>query len=226
MVLERVIEPGGSNRQESASLLLPSIDQSLKEAGWHKRQLSVLAVGQGPGSFTGVRVAIVTARTLAQALNLPLLGVCRLECLAKGLSKPVAIVLSAHAQHFFIAAYEQDNGNTMTQSVAPCYVSHSELESRLGPIDRWALDEPSISLLGQGSAKFEPLPVIRNIAVIQAQIAFDRLSLKASPGKSDTLQPLSADLFPWSHVEPLYLRAASVTIKKTHGDTSKTHDPG
>ena len=58
------------------------LDQLFEKSDWHKARLEVIAVGIGPGSFTGTRVAVVTGRTLCQALNFPLLGINRFQCYA------------------------------------------------------------------------------------------------------------------------------------------------
>jgi tRNA A37 threonylcarbamoyladenosine modification protein TsaB len=158
----------------------------------------------------------VTARTLAQALDLPLVGVSRLECLGKVSEPPVAVILAGAADHFFIAAYEQPNGDGLRAVVQPAYVNTGELKERIGDIARWAADPSIWDQLRSTGRTCETLPVIKNIAVTQAQIAWDRLSLM-------TRGNLAVE-FPWSQVEPLYLRGASITIKKSHGDSHKTND--
>lgn len=66
-----------------AELLVPMVDQVLREAGVTRRDLTAVAVGRGPGPFTGLRVGLVTARTLAHALGVPLHGLCSLDALAQ-----------------------------------------------------------------------------------------------------------------------------------------------
>jgi tRNA threonylcarbamoyl adenosine modification protein YeaZ len=72
----------GAPRQEAATILMPTIDRLIKSQGWGKRDIDAIVVGSGPGSFTGIRTSVVTARALAQALCLPLISVSLLECLA------------------------------------------------------------------------------------------------------------------------------------------------
>lgn len=59
--------------------LLPMTDRLLKEAGVRKSELSYIAVSQGPGSFTGIRIGVATARALGQALGIPVIGIPTLE---------------------------------------------------------------------------------------------------------------------------------------------------
>lgn len=62
--------------------LVPLLDQALAEAGWSRSHLDAIAVGAGPGSFTGVRIGMTTAKALAFALDRPLATVSTLEASA------------------------------------------------------------------------------------------------------------------------------------------------
>lgn len=64
--------------------LLPQIDDMLKEAGVSPADLDAVAVGVGPGSYTGVRIGITVAKTFAWSLGIPVIGVSGLEALALG----------------------------------------------------------------------------------------------------------------------------------------------
>lgn len=68
--------------QRSAQSLAPSIDRFLKELGWNIRDLGCIAVGVGPGSFTGLRVGVTTAKILAWALGAKIIGVNTLESMS------------------------------------------------------------------------------------------------------------------------------------------------
>jgi tRNA threonylcarbamoyladenosine biosynthesis protein TsaB len=62
--------------------LAPLIEQALRQAGIARQDLTGIGVGVGPGPFTGLRVGLVTARTLAYVLDIPVYGVCSLDVLA------------------------------------------------------------------------------------------------------------------------------------------------
>jgi len=67
-----------------ARVLLRLIDDMLTEVGAEPKDLSAIAVGTGPGTFTGVRITVATARGLSVALGIPVLGVSTLAALAAG----------------------------------------------------------------------------------------------------------------------------------------------
>jgi tRNA threonylcarbamoyladenosine biosynthesis protein TsaB len=69
--------------QSHSLMLLPMIDEVLKEANCQLSSLDGLIFGQGPGSFTGVRIGVGVAQGLAFAANLPLVGVSTLQAMAQ-----------------------------------------------------------------------------------------------------------------------------------------------
>lgn len=71
-------------RVSRASALLADIDALVRQAGAHPRDIAGLAVGIGPGSFTGIRIGLAVARGLALALDIPVAGVSTLAVLAAG----------------------------------------------------------------------------------------------------------------------------------------------
>ena len=71
-------------RVSRASTLLADVDALVRQAGAHPRDITGLAVGIGPGSFTGIRIGLAAARGLALALDLDAAGVSTLDALAAG----------------------------------------------------------------------------------------------------------------------------------------------
>jgi tRNA threonylcarbamoyladenosine biosynthesis protein TsaB len=79
-------------RVSRAQTLLEDVDALLRQAGAHPSDLDRLAVGLGPGSFTGVRLGLAVARGLAFSLDLPGAGVSTLAALAAGAPGAVPVV--------------------------------------------------------------------------------------------------------------------------------------
>ncbi len=73
-----------ADAKSHASLLIPFITEALDEAGIKTHDLSAIAVSKGPGSYTGLRIGVSTAKGLAYALNVPLISVDTLYSMASG----------------------------------------------------------------------------------------------------------------------------------------------
>jgi tRNA threonylcarbamoyladenosine biosynthesis protein TsaB len=79
-------------RVSRASTLLEDVDALLRQAGAHAGDVDALAVGLGPGSFTGTRIGLAAARGLALALGAPAAGISTLDALAAGAPGAVPVV--------------------------------------------------------------------------------------------------------------------------------------
>jgi tRNA threonylcarbamoyladenosine biosynthesis protein TsaB len=85
------------------------VEQVLQQAGCEREEVEVVAVGLGPGSYAGIRAAIALAQGWQLGLNVKLLGISSVECLAAGAEKfsgPVNIVIDAQRNEFYLARYE------------------------------------------------------------------------------------------------------------------------
>jgi tRNA threonylcarbamoyladenosine biosynthesis protein TsaB len=97
----------GDDRRQGEDLA-PAIDQVLRDAGVTPADLETVVVGVGPGPFTGLRVGLVTARTLGAVLGVPVIGVCTLDVLALGadLSGPFRVATDARRKEVYWAGYD------------------------------------------------------------------------------------------------------------------------
>ena len=92
--------------------ILPLIEQALGSAGWTRRQLDRVAVGIGPGSFTGLRVGIAIAQGVSEGLEIPLVGIPSLQAMALAvppdLPGPRCVLVDARKGELFAAVYDVD----------------------------------------------------------------------------------------------------------------------
>jgi tRNA threonylcarbamoyladenosine biosynthesis protein TsaB len=110
-----------------ASELMPAVAEAMKRAGADWGDLDAIAVGVGPGTFTGLRIGIATARALATAAGLPLRRVSSLAALAAGIEAPVKLpLIDARRGEVFAALF--DGGGELWQ---PFVASPEDLIARL-----------------------------------------------------------------------------------------------
>jgi tRNA threonylcarbamoyladenosine biosynthesis protein TsaB len=114
-ILARV-SVAGRARQESVT---PALAQLLAWTGVELDHVGGVAVGIGPGLFTGLRVGVETAKTLAQVLNLPIVGIVSLDALAyahRHSHKRIASVIDARRGEVFFATYRAVPGGVVRES--------------------------------------------------------------------------------------------------------------
>ena len=114
VVAELVAEHG----MKHAEQLAPLIEQAMARVGIVRQDLTAIAAGVGPGPFTGLRVGLVTARTLAFVLEIPVYGVCSLDVLAVEaadtgvVTGEFVVATDARRKEVYLARYDE-RGNRL-----------------------------------------------------------------------------------------------------------------
>ena len=106
----------GTARQESA---IPALRQLLTWSGIDLQHVGGVAVGVGPGLFTGLRVGVETAKTLAQVLTVPIVSIISLDALAytvRHTPRRIAAVIDARRGEVFAAVYRSVPGGVVRES--------------------------------------------------------------------------------------------------------------
>jgi tRNA threonylcarbamoyladenosine biosynthesis protein TsaB len=109
MVATAMVSRGASYNE----FLLPAIRFCLDEAGIDYRNIGGVAVSLGPGLFTGMRVGVATAKALAQALSVPIVGLASLDLVAyevRYAPKSICVALDARRNEVFHAFYRSSPG--------------------------------------------------------------------------------------------------------------------
>lgn len=143
IVAEAILPP----TERSAKTLAPAIDEILRQTSWEPTSLDLIVVVRGPGSFTGLRIGVTTAKMLAFALDCQVISVLTNEVLAEQLrqllskevlqGRTIKTAIDAYRQELFTAEYRIDESGSL----------HCSREVQLEAIDAWlaTLDENTIA---------------------------------------------------------------------------------
>ena len=151
--IERRDDPPAGARPQHASRLLELLAAAMEEAAVGWQDVARLAVGVGPGGFTGLRIGVATARGLAQSTGVPLVPVSTLRALATckkgdGPLSCICAALDARRGEVFAAAWERDSSGALgEQLLAPAALSPDALAAALSRL-------PAPLTVGDGSVRF------------------------------------------------------------------------
>ena len=144
-----------------AERLVPLLEDLLAEAGLGWPAITRIGVGTGPGNFTGVRLSVALARGLALGLNIPAIGVTRLEALAHGLPRPLLVAEDARRNEVYALGFD------LAEMKLPCILSRNALAEILS---REALPAaPHVTGSGFPDGLPPALPLAEAIARIAAE---------------------------------------------------------
>jgi len=112
--------------QRQSELLIPELDNLLKRNHIERSDISSVMVSYGPGSYTGVRIALTVAKVMAFALDVPLYAVSSLQALKAG-EKPTIVLINARSERSYIGVYQGSTvivkDTIMTNSEARQYIA-------------------------------------------------------------------------------------------------------
>ncbi|MDP3339033.1 tRNA (adenosine(37)-N6)-threonylcarbamoyltransferase complex dimerization subunit type 1 TsaB [Frigidibacter sp.] len=178
-----------------AERLMPLLEELLAEVGVGWRDLAAIAVGIGPGNFTGIRISVAAARGLALSLRIPAIGVGTLEALALDLPRPVLAVTDARRGEVYAQGF----------GAGPA-------EPRLMTAEALTDLPPGLALVGDGAAVLHALrPDLRELppalpfAEALARITAARLARGQPQPRPAPLYLRSADAAPASDPPPVLL---------------------
>lgn len=180
--------------------LMPAIDRLLRDAGWTVANLDGLAVAVGPGSFTGLRIGLSTAKGLAWARGIPAAPVPTLDALSASLpfcALPVCPVLDARKGEVYCSRYRWD-GAGMRREWDYLAIPPGSLADRL--------DEPTV-LLGDGAGSV----LSRHARVAPAH---RRMPSAAAVGVLGLARFRAGEVVSATELLPFYLRPSEAELKR------------
>jgi len=215
-----------------AEVLMPSVDHLCRQAGWSVHDVEAVAVGNGPGLFTGLRVGLATARSIAAALGRPAVGVGSLDALAHPHRRRpglLAAVLDARRSEVFWALYRSDGRSLALlrgPEVAPPAGVASDLAGAAGepapvgaapPFAASELSSPageppslvgSVLVVGDGAWRYRDLFEASGVEIAGPADMYPSACAVAELGWRQLLEKGAPAGLP----APLYLRQADVRI--------------
>lgn len=187
-------------RPAHAAELMPRVHEQLHAAGVGFGDLDAVAVGVGPGGFTGLRIGVATARAIAHAKRLPLRPVGSLAALAGGMEVPVALALIDARRDELFASLQVDGEERW-----PAFVTGIDtLLERLDVARRSGLERPLAA--GDGSLRFRD--ALESASIEVAPPESGRHVVRAS--QVCRLAARAPAVAP-ENVQPVYLRAPDAT---------------
>ncbi|NLP42656.1 MAG: tRNA (adenosine(37)-N6)-threonylcarbamoyltransferase complex dimerization subunit type 1 TsaB [Veillonellaceae bacterium] len=200
-------------KKTHSEMLMPHIEKILKLAGVKKTDLTLVAVSIGPGSFTGLRIGLATAKALAYALAIPLVGVSTLEALAFNCPVPGALLspmLDAQKGNVYQAIYKwQKQG--LTEVLPPRVIGFEESVSEL------TQQTMPVLILGEGAVMHgTKLAGLANPVAATGNVVMPRAASVGFLAKRKFAQGLRHDVMT---LEPIYIRRseAEELWEKRHG---------
>jgi tRNA threonylcarbamoyladenosine biosynthesis protein TsaB len=172
-------------RKTHSERLMPLLDRMLTESGIEREQVGAIAAAAGPGSFTGLRIGVSTARALAQGLGIPAVPVCTLEALAEAIPAPGVLIcplLDARRSQVYTALFQREEKApfALETLIQPEAISISALIEALSGF------EQPVTFLGEGLESYaqELLKALPGRAVIsEAPFRLCRAALVALAGE-------------------------------------------
>lgn len=209
---QAVIEQHEAAEGKHAETLLPNVKAMLAEAGWTLGQIDVIGVGVGPGSFTGVRVGVATAKGLGLALQKPVIPIVSLDALAHEAlrvsdSLRIAACLDAFKGELFCAVYTRDEG-VLTRERAPFHATPALVREQLAAVS----GDELMAVVGAGITRYPELLADPPSAwQIYDGIAAPRASVVAELAAA---RFVAGDVPALAEVAPVYLRDSDAQLPK------------
>jgi tRNA threonylcarbamoyladenosine biosynthesis protein TsaB len=152
-----IIEHTSIVGRQHSQKILPTILETLDDAGIDKQALDAIVFGQGPGSFTGLRIAVGVVQGLAYGLDIPVVPVSTLACLAQGEYRrrgadQIVVALFARKTEVFFGSYKVVSGIVEKQGEEGVFeagsVPRQSFDECVGVGDGWRFEQELAASLG------------------------------------------------------------------------------
>ncbi len=188
-----------------AESVVPAIDFVCKQAGVVPADLGAIAVDIGPGLFTGLRVGLATAKTMAQALRVPMVGVSSLDLLAfsaRLTDRRIVVGVDARRGEVFIATYRRVHGGVQ-RLTEPTVMAPDEV---CGVVEAFGED---CLFVGDGMARYgDTFDKLHGVELATESLCYPSAAALAELAHSKAIRE---EFVQPRDIEPVYLRGPDAT---------------
>lgn len=201
-------------KKTHSQTLLCMIDEIFKMTNIDKKSIKAIAVTNGPGSFTGLRIGAATAKGLALALDIPVIGISTIEVMAYNYNhcnKLICPIMDARRNNVYTGLFKCES-ETLETLLEPCAISLDELISKIKEIGK------EVIFLGDGVDTFKKY--IDENLVLEHYYAKQQLNRQ----RAATLGSMANEKYSMGKIEsadnfaPVYLRLSQAERERMEND--------
>jgi tRNA threonylcarbamoyladenosine biosynthesis protein TsaB len=190
-----------TRERRHAETLAPAIDFVCRQAQIDLDEIDAIAVDVGPGSFTGLRIGLATAKAIAYARRIPMAGFCSLDLLAHRARIADRVILSlidARRGELYYALYRRASSGDLQRIAEPAVAPPAEIAAQLKNLDEGCL------VVGDGVERYAHL--FGEAGPIERAGKGFRFPSADSLVEMGAAMAARGELVPESEIQPLYLR--------------------
>jgi tRNA threonylcarbamoyladenosine biosynthesis protein TsaB len=205
---ELLAEKQFSGPMRHSAEIFPAITDLLSRFNKKPDQLEQVYISIGPGSFTGLRIAVTLAKTLALANNTKIIAVDTLDCIAANVnpqdkSEQLGVILDAKRGQFFIAVYEKTQDAIWKKVFPDCLMTAEDFLARFS--------DKTTALIGEGLVFYKDKFAHKNICVLDEKFWNPSAANIHLLGRQLALQNQFADPLT---LTPNYIRGPDAIVKQ------------
>ncbi|WP_122640423.1 tRNA (adenosine(37)-N6)-threonylcarbamoyltransferase complex dimerization subunit type 1 TsaB [Romboutsia sp. Marseille-P6047] len=188
--------------------LMPMIENMLSMSEVDIKDIDAIAISIGPGSFTGLRIGMATAKAIAHVNNLPIIGVNSLEILSGNMNlcdKKICSILDAQRNQVYTGRYKFENGSIVEIQPVDVVEIESLLEEIYNDSEEWIL-------VGEAVYKYEDkIKEIKNIKTPAPSHNVTKASSLCSIAKEKYNKNI--DIYNCYDINPMYIRKSQAEVQ-------------
>lgn len=197
-----------NTKKTHSQKLMPMIDNMLNISDININEIDLIAICEGPGSFTGLRIGMSTAKAIAHVKNLPVIGVNSLEILAGNMNlcdKKICSILDAQRTQVYYGKYKFENNEIVELQNIDVIEIDELLKELSNSNDEWIL-------VGEAVYKYEEkIKEINNISVVASSHNVSKASSLCSIAMNKYNKNI--DVYDCYSINPKYIRKSQAEVE-------------